>query len=157
MKFQSLLFLLASHAAALSYPQSTRSVYYSETKHSASALSIPMFAASIAVPSSLGRSCYTLQWSYHVKMSKILLVSFDHKGFIKREYGVSYGYGGAIAASGLLALQSVPPSSTLAIFHAILHITYGIRLCLFLLYRELSIPSFREMRNKIEQKSPKTR
>jgi hypothetical protein len=77
-------------------------------------------------------------------------------GFVKREYGVSYGYGGAIAAAGLLVLHSVPQPSLTA-YHAALHIVYGLRLSLFLLYREIFIPSFREMREKIEKKSPSQR
>jgi hypothetical protein len=56
MKFPSLLLLFASHAAALSLSPSTRKVYKTEKMHSASALNIPAFAASIAIPSSLGKS-----------------------------------------------------------------------------------------------------
>jgi steroid 5-alpha reductase family enzyme len=36
-----------------------------------------------------------------------------------------------------------------------MHIIYGVRLCLFLSYRELKIPRFREMREKIEEQAPR--
>ena len=64
-------------------------------------------------------------------------------GFWKSEYGVSYAYGFAMAAAG--ADCPIPtrrkPAGLLA---------YGSRLNLFLLYRELAIPRFREFREKIE-------
>lgn len=77
-------------------------------------------------------------------------------GFVKREYGVSYGYGGAIASAAFLILQSTPAWS-FGYFHALLHAVYGVRICLFLLYREIMIPKFRELREKIETRAPQSR
>lgn len=106
-------------------------------------------------------------------------------GFYKSEYGVSYGYGTAIAASSYLVLSSlasasgvqlvpsaVTPStivpaiqsffgtlksltSSLPAFHATSLLFYGTRLDLFLLYRELCLPRFRAMRERIEDRAKK--
>mmetsp|Transcript_36436 Transcript_36436/g.43872 ORF Transcript_36436/g.43872 Transcript_36436/m.43872 type:complete len:384 (+) Transcript_36436:46-1197(+) len=64
-------------------------------------------------------------------------------GFWRTGYAVSYGYGGAMLASGLLQLsllRHTVVSSNTAVAHAALYIFYGLRLCLFLLNRELSSP-----------------
>ena len=74
-------------------------------------------------------------------------------GFWKREYGVSYAYGISIAASALLVLQE-GPASVVARRHAWVHVAYGARLCAFLLWRELSVPRFRRLREKIERSAP---
>merc|ERR1712032_1571013 len=58
-------------------------------------------------------------------------------GFWKTGYAVSYGYGGAMLASGALTL---PHATGLAKAHALIIALYGIRLILFLLYREVSLP-----------------
>ena len=68
-------------------------------------------------------------------------------GFWKSEYGVSYAYGFAMAAAGVMHLSNPSP---LAVAHAAGLLAYGSRLNLFLLYRELAIPRFREFREKIE-------
>ena len=68
-------------------------------------------------------------------------------GFWKSEYGVSYAYGFAMAAAGAMHLSNPSP---LAVAHAAVLLAYGSRLNLFLLYRELAIPRFREFREKIE-------
>ena len=68
-------------------------------------------------------------------------------GFWKSEYGVSYAYGFAMAAAGAMHLSNPSP---LAVAHAAGLLAYGSRLNLFLLYRELAIPRFREFREKIE-------
>ena len=61
-------------------------------------------------------------------------------GFWKTGYAVSYGYGGAIALSALLTLGADGGLSALASTHALAMVFYGVRLCLFLLYRELILP-----------------
>ena len=67
-------------------------------------------------------------------------------GFWKNGYAVSYGYGGAMAAGALLTL---PHTSGLAAAQAIAYIFYGVRLNLFLLYRELALPeSVHQMVNR---------
>jgi len=76
-------------------------------------------------------------------------------GFVKREYGVSYGYGGAIASAAYLVYKNAP--NNINKLHASLHLIYGIRLCVFLLFRETTIPRFREMRERIEKNSPSSR
>lgn len=84
-------------------------------------------------------------------------------GFYKYEYGVSYAYGTATSLTSFLMLRnfllfssssSVSPYSLKlpAVLHASALIFYGIRLNLFLLYRELFIPRFREFREKIEKR-----
>jgi len=79
-------------------------------------------------------------------------------GFWKREYGVSYGYGGAIALIAALALwQRGPPTTALAAALAGVHLLYGVRLTLFLLYREICIARFRKFREKIEERAPSSR
>lgn len=57
-------------------------------------------------------------------------------GYWKNGYAVSYAYGGAMAACGLLTL---PSTKGLAALHACAYIFYGVRLNLFLLYRELCL------------------
>jgi len=72
-------------------------------------------------------------------------------GFWKTEYGVSYAYGGAMALSGLMQLGA--PLHLLAYAHAACLVLYGVRLNLFLLYRELRLEKFRKFREKIESRS----
>ena len=76
-------------------------------------------------------------------------------GFYKYEYGVSYGYGLSVATVAGLVLQSlrlVDHSTTCwAQWHAIALVAYGLRLSLFLLYRECRLPRFRAQRERIEQ------
>ncbi|KAL7466566.1 hypothetical protein ACHAXS_006870 [Conticribra weissflogii] len=126
-------------------------------------------------------------------------------GFYKSEYGVSYGYGTAMAASSYLILSSVANSaglpllpcpirltefssyhptaifsslsttatalfsslpsacqnlksllpSSLPAIHAFALLFYGVRLDLFLLYREIFLPRFRAMRERIEDRAKK--
>lgn len=83
-------------------------------------------------------------------------------GFYKYEYAVSYGYGLSVATVAGLVLQSLLrqigggsssiTSSTVALAsaHAAALVFYGLRLCLYLLYRERFLPRFREMRERIE-------
>mmetsp|Transcript_923 Transcript_923/g.2289 ORF Transcript_923/g.2289 Transcript_923/m.2289 type:complete len:398 (+) Transcript_923:91-1284(+) len=78
-------------------------------------------------------------------------------GLWRMGYAVSYGYGGSMAASGLLQLWSLrtaaakgataaatatASSSTtrlLVALHAATYVAYGVRLCVFLLYREIRL------------------
>lgn len=71
-------------------------------------------------------------------------------GFWKSEYGVSYGYGAAVAAAALLILPATVAPLVKA--QAICLVFYGVRLCTFLLLRE-RLPRFRELREKIEKKA----
>lgn len=73
-------------------------------------------------------------------------------GFWKSEYGVSYAYGTAMLATGSLILRS-SPASPMAACQAAIIAAYGLRLNLFLLWRELTIPRFREFREKIEDRA----
>ena len=61
-------------------------------------------------------------------------------GLWKNGYAVSYGYGGAMLATGALMLRSSPGLSALAKAHALALVFYGLRLNTFLLYRELALP-----------------
>lgn len=63
-------------------------------------------------------------------------------GLWKTGYTVSYGYGGAVlaAAALVLAAASPGPGGGPARLHALALAFYGLRLCLFLLYREVALP-----------------
>ncbi|CAJ1412844.1 unnamed protein product, partial [Effrenium voratum] len=77
-------------------------------------------------------------------------------GLWRSEYGVSYGYGTAVAASGYLLLKSlaaVPKLQPLCKLQVLCLVLYGLRLNVFLLWREICIPRFREMRNRIEDRA----
>lgn len=81
-------------------------------------------------------------------------------GFYKYEYGVSYAYGTATATTAYFALRallSAPTSAFTAVaqIHAAAIVFYGIRLNLFLLYREFFNERFRKMREKIEARQTK--
>jgi len=81
-------------------------------------------------------------------------------GFYKYEYGVSYAYGTATATTAYFALRallSAPTSAftTIAQIHAAAIVFYGIRLNLFLLYREFFNDRFRKMRERIEARQTK--
>uniref|UniRef100_A0A7S1I9S9 Steroid 5-alpha reductase C-terminal domain-containing protein n=1 Tax=Eutreptiella gymnastica TaxID=73025 RepID=A0A7S1I9S9_9EUGL len=76
-------------------------------------------------------------------------------GFWKSEYTVSYGYGTATALSALAIYTSAAHfgCAPLALAHCILIILYGVRLNLYLLYRETCIPKFRLFRERIEERA----
>jgi len=80
-------------------------------------------------------------------------------GYYKSEYGVSYAYGTATASVAYLVLQTLSPTSvlpvpsTIAALHAAAVFFYGLRLNAFLLYRELFVPRFRKMRERIEDRA----
>ena len=82
-------------------------------------------------------------------------------GYWKSEYGVSYAYGTAVASVAFMVLRSLPKSSvfvfptSIAACHATAVLFYGIRLNLFLLYRELFVPRFAKMRERIEERAKK--
>lgn len=81
-------------------------------------------------------------------------------GYYKVEYGVSYAYGTATAASAYLALQtmleaSASPFAAVAKLHALAIIFYGVRLNLFLGWREFFNQRFRRMRERIEARQKK--
>jgi steroid 5-alpha reductase family enzyme len=81
-------------------------------------------------------------------------------GFYKYEYGVSYAYGTATATTAFLVLRSLltlPASAftTIAQIHAAAIIFYGLRLNVFLLYRELFLERFRKFRETIEERQKK--
>lgn len=79
-------------------------------------------------------------------------------GYYKSEYGVSYAYGGAIAANAWMVLNSMNSAASftsIAGVHALALLFYGVRLNTFLLYRELSVPTFKEFRERIEDRAKK--
>ena len=73
-------------------------------------------------------------------------------GYWKREWGVSYAYGTAMAWSAAVVLSR--ELSPLAKWHAFIHFAYGVRLVAFLGIREMSVQRFRDMRERIEKKAP---
>mmetsp|Transcript_100 Transcript_100/g.200 ORF Transcript_100/g.200 Transcript_100/m.200 type:complete len:393 (-) Transcript_100:124-1302(-) len=82
-------------------------------------------------------------------------------GYYKSEYGVSYAYGTAVATVAYLTLRALPVSgvlpvpSAIAACHASAVFFYGIRLNLFLMYREIFVPRFAKMRERIEERAVK--
>ena len=72
-------------------------------------------------------------------------------GYIRYEYGVSYGYGSSVAIAAALILRQLSYGS-MAYWNALSLVFYGIRLNIFLLYRELCVPRFRAVREKIEER-----
>jgi len=81
-------------------------------------------------------------------------------GYYKYEYGVSYAYGTATATTAYLALRallSAPANAftTMAQIHAAAIVFYGIRLNVFLFYREFCNERFRRMRERIEDRQKK--
>eukprot|EP00899_Mesostigma_viride_P018974 jgi/Mesvir1/27078/Mv20769-RA.1 len=77
-------------------------------------------------------------------------------GLWKSEYTVSYGYGLAIALSGLVMLDAggLPQ---LASAHAMCLVLYGLRLVAFLGWRECNIQRFKDIKDKLEAKAPSNR
>ena len=71
-------------------------------------------------------------------------------GLWRTGYAVSYAYGGAVAACAALTL---PALTGIARWHALALIFYGVRLNLFLLWRELSFERFRKLRERIEDRA----
>ena len=80
-------------------------------------------------------------------------------GFWRSEYGVSYAYGAATALTSYWIYQAlIQPSkacimTNLATWHAGALIFYGVRLCLFLLYRELCTQRMKDSVKRIEAKA----
>jgi protein-S-isoprenylcysteine O-methyltransferase Ste14 len=99
------------------------------------------------------------------KLSTIIATSLTPTllGFYKYEYGVSYAYGTATALTAALVLRSLlsstvsTPFACMAQLHALAIVFYGIRLNIFLLYRELFLERFRKMRERIEEKQSEKR
>mmetsp|Transcript_22082 Transcript_22082/g.25126 ORF Transcript_22082/g.25126 Transcript_22082/m.25126 type:complete len:367 (+) Transcript_22082:71-1171(+) len=79
--------------------------------------------------------------------------------FYRYEYGVSYAYGTATAGTAALILRSLLSSATtnpitqIAQIHAAAIVFYGLRLNLFLLYREIFLERFRLFKEKIEERN----
>jgi protein-S-isoprenylcysteine O-methyltransferase Ste14 len=81
-------------------------------------------------------------------------------GFYKYEYGVSYAYGTATATTAYLVLRylltlSASTFTTMAQIHTAAIVFYGLRLNLFLLYREVFLEKFRKTRETIESRQTK--
>lgn len=77
-------------------------------------------------------------------------------GFFKNEYVVSYGYGLALfftALVNVITIKKSPVFSPIQLCHTLALLFYGIRLTLFLLYREITIPRFKEFTENIEQRA----
>ena len=87
---------------------------------------------SLTLPFTLGLNAPTLFTSIALPSSL---------GFWKREYGVSYGYGGSILAAAYWTFQkSKEANNQIGMIHSALHMLYCSRLIVFLLYREIFIP-----------------
>jgi steroid 5-alpha reductase family enzyme len=93
---------------------------------------------------------------------KILLSCFlpTCLGFWRSEYGVSYAYGMATSLTSYCIYSHFLQSSissisnkAWAVWHAAALMFYGVRLCLFLLYRELSTERMKQSVKNIEAKA----
>lgn len=73
-------------------------------------------------------------------------------GFYKNEYGVSYAYGTATALSAYWIYSALSKSS-LAAWHTGALMFYGVRLFLFLAYREIFVQRIRDSVKRIEDKA----
>ena len=73
-------------------------------------------------------------------------------GFIQREYGVSYGYGLSMFSMALLVARNQPQFWS---WHMLLHAIYGLRLATFLFVRQVTVPYFQELKDRIEDKGPR--
>lgn len=111
------------------------------SKHITRQRDISLFASSIMLPS-----------IQTIALSCLIPTSL---GYIRYEYGVSYGYGSSVAILAVLILRQLS-YGTMAYWHAWALIFYGIRLNLFLLYRELYITRFRKFRQQIEERRTAT-
>ena len=164
-----ILFMLFEHSNALLNPSSTTHTALSpfsspsSSKHRHprnrhSEIALNMVGGSILAPS------YAIALP---KLSTIIgtTVTPTLLGFYKVEYGVSYAYGTATAATAAIVLRSIlsinsssmttSPFLELAKLHAAALIFYGIRLNIFLLYREIFLKRFRKMREQIEERRAK--
>ena len=74
-------------------------------------------------------------------------------GFIKSEFGVSYGYGFATALTGLSILRQFPGANSILPMHAAALIFYGFRLNAFLLIRTFLSSRIRATIKKIEDRA----
>ena len=112
MRKACLAALLLTAARALSPPRPLAQRRQHRTAPIAALPSLPAVAAACTLPTCLGL------W--------------------RSGYAVSYGYGGAMLAAGALALPRA--ASGVARAHALALIFYGMRLDLYLLWRELALP-----------------
>ncbi len=81
-------------------------------------------------------------------------------GYYRYEYGVSYGYGTATAATAYLVYRALQTTSatafaSIAQCHALAIIFYGLRLNFFLFFRETFLERFKRMRERIEDRQRK--
>ena len=78
-------------------------------------------------------------------------------GFWRSEYGVSYAYGTATALTSYWIYQALirttSATASIATWHAGALMFYGVRLCLFLLYRELFTQRMKDSVKRIEAKA----
>lgn len=113
--------------------------------------------ASLALPTVA--AAVTSTGASAIPLRPVLLACFlpPLLGFYQQEYGVSYGYGLAVASAAALALRhrlSVGGGlSGASVWHAGALVFYGVRLSAFLLYREATMPRFREFRDRIEARA----
>lgn len=134
-----------------SFPTTTKQVIQKNTSSSSSSSSaleaapVATVAAAVAPPS--------------LKAVALACLIPTLLGYYKSEYGVSYGYGFAVAAVAFMTLRALPVSSVLpvpsaiAACHASAVFFYGVRLNLFLAYRETFVPRFAKMRERIEERA----
>lgn len=78
-------------------------------------------------------------------------------GYISREFGVSYAYGAATSLTAWFVLQrqilATASSWNWAAWHASAVVFYGIRLSLFLFFRQQTSTRIKEMQKRIEERA----
>jgi len=151
------LFLLLTVARAFQAPQRSSSARIESTPQRADTLPrLPPSSVSaprVAISTYLQATPAVLPSLLKVALSCLLPTSL---GFIKNEYGVSYGYGTSVALLAYSVLTQLTPG-TVPYYHALALFFYGTRLDLFLLYREVFIPKFRAFRETVEARAPPNR
>jgi steroid 5-alpha reductase family enzyme len=124
------------------------------------AVTTPLYA--IPAAAAAAAAVVTIPSLQTIALSCLLPTSL---GYVKSEYGVSYGYGTSIAILAAIILQQQLGGAAMTMslawswpaLHGAALLFYGLRLDVFLLYRELCIPKFRKFREKIEEKAAPNR
>jgi steroid 5-alpha reductase family enzyme len=151
--------------APKSWPQKWRSQQPVDLTQQRHLLQRPILVGGTEAPTTTGLALQALPMTALGALplfQKIFLSCFlpPCLGFWKSEYGVSYAYGIATALTSYWiyssqALLATSHRASWAVWHAGALMFYGVRLCLFLLYRELCTERMKQSVKNIEDKAKK--
>lgn len=127
-----LLILSLLHGTCALHVHATKWPSHRPSRHAATSMAAPLALCGGAPWTAAAAALPTIKT---LAAASILPASL---GLWRTGYTVSYGYGGAVAACAALSL---PALSRLSRWHAVALCFYGVRLNLFLLYRELTLPA----------------